>query len=90
MRHLKLIYFFLLLQLQMSTNGLHGQQLLTGAVGVKNIFSGQAIVVFGEDDYLELFFSVKHLQTQLIKTSALTNPSRPATPSAQITLFRIQ
>jgi len=27
MRHLKLIYFFLLLQLQMSTNGLHGQQL---------------------------------------------------------------
>jgi hypothetical protein len=66
------------------------KQLLTGAVGVKNIFSGQAIVVFGEDDYLELFFSVKHLQTQLIKTSALTNPSRPATPSAQITLFRIQ
>jgi hypothetical protein len=66
------------------------RQLLTGAVGVKNIFSGQAIVVFGEDDYLELFFSVKHLQTQLIKTSALTNPSRPATPSAQITLFRIQ
>ena len=66
------------------------KQLLTGAIGVKNIFSGQAIVVFGEDDYLELFFSVKHLQTQLIKTSALTNPSRPATPSAQITLFRIQ
>jgi hypothetical protein len=66
------------------------KQLLTGAVGVKNIFSGQAIVVFGEDDYLELFFSVKHLQTQLIKTTALTNPSRPATPSAQITLFRIQ
>ena len=66
------------------------KQLITGAVGVKNIFSGQAIVVFGEDDYLELFFSVKHLQTQLIKTSALTNPSRPATPSALIILFRIQ
>jgi hypothetical protein len=66
------------------------KQLLTGAVGVKNIFSGQAIVVFGEDDYLELFFSVKHLQTQLIKTTALTNPSRPATPSALIILFRIQ
>lgn len=66
------------------------RQFLTGAVGVKNIFSGEAIMVFGEDDYLELFFSVKHNQTQIFKTSALTNPSRPATPSAQITLFRIQ
>lgn len=66
------------------------RQFLTGAVGVKNIFSGEAIIVFGEDDYLELFFSVKHNQTQLLKTSTLTNPSRPATPSAQITLFRIQ
>jgi hypothetical protein len=66
------------------------RQFLTGAVGVKNIFSGQAIILFGTDDYLELFFSVKHNQTQLLKTSALTTPSRPAIPSAQITLFRIQ
>lgn len=66
------------------------RQFSTGAVGVKNIFSGQAIILFGTDDYLELFFSVKHNQTQLLKTSALTNPSRPANPSAQITLFRIQ
>ena len=66
------------------------RQFFTGAVGVKNIFSGQAIMVFGEDDYLELFFSIKHNQTQLFKTSTLTNPSRPTTPSAQIMLFRIQ
>ena len=66
------------------------RQFLTGAVGVKNIFSGQAVVVFTENDYLELFFSVKHNQTQLFKTSTLTNPSRPAAPSAQIILFRIQ
>jgi len=66
------------------------RQFLTGAVGVKNIFSGQSMVVFSEDDYLELFFSVKHNQTQLLKTSSLTNPSRPATPSAQIILHRIQ
>ena len=66
------------------------RQFLTGAVGVKNIFSGQAIILFETDDYLEIFFSVKHNQTQLLKTSALTNPSRPANPSAQITLFRIQ
>lgn len=66
------------------------RQFLTGAIGIKNIFSGQSMVVFGEDDYLELFFSVKHNQTQIFKTTALTNPSRPATPSAQIMLFRIQ
>ena len=66
------------------------KQFFTGAVGVKNIFSGQSMVVFGEDDYLELFFSVKHNQTQIFKTSTLINPSRPATPSAQIMLFRIQ
>ena len=66
------------------------RQFFTGAVGVKNIFSGQSMVVFGEDDYLELFFSVKHNQTQIFKTSTLINPSRPATPSAQIMLFRIQ
>ena len=66
------------------------RQFLTGAVGVKNIFTGQAMIVFGEDDYLEVFFSVKHNQTQLLKTSSLTNPSRPATPSAQIILYRIQ
>ena len=66
------------------------RQFSTGAVGVKNIFSGQTMMVFGEDDYLELFFSVKHNQTQLLKTSSLTNPSRPATPSAQMLLYRIQ
>ena len=66
------------------------RQFLTGAVGVKNIFSGQSMVVFNEDDYLELFFNVKHNQTQIFKTSTLINPSRPATPSAQIMLFRIQ
>ena len=66
------------------------RQFLTGAVGVKNIFTGQSMMVFGPDDYLELFFSVKHNQTQLLKTSSLTNPSRPATPSAQIMLYRIQ
>jgi hypothetical protein len=66
------------------------KQFSTGAVGVKNFFTGQSIVVIGEDDYLELFFSVKHNQTQLLKTSSLTNPSRPATPSAQIILYRIQ
>ncbi len=66
------------------------RQFSTGAVGVKNFLTGQLMMLFGEDDYLELFFSVKHNQTQLLKTSSLTNPSRPAIPSAQILLYRIQ
>jgi hypothetical protein len=66
------------------------RQFSTGAVGIKNFFTGQVMMLFGEDDYLELFFSVKHNQTQLLKTSSLTNPSRPATPSAQMLLYRIQ
>jgi hypothetical protein len=66
------------------------KQFYTGAVGVKNFFTSQAMMVFGDDDYLELFFSVKHNQSQLLKTNSLTNPSRPASPSAQIMLYRIQ
>ncbi len=65
------------------------RQFLTGAIGIKNVFSGQAIIPFGDDDYLELFFSVRNNHTQLIKTNNLLNPSRPATPSAQIILQRI-
>lgn len=66
------------------------KQFLTGSIGVKNIFSGQAMVPLGDADYIELFFSVKNSQTQLLKTSSLTSPSRPATPSAQIQILRIQ
>ncbi len=66
------------------------RQFQTGAIGAKNIFTGQAFISMGADDYLELFFSVRHGQTQLLKTNSLTIPSRPSTPSAQIHLFRIQ
>jgi hypothetical protein len=66
------------------------RQFLTGAIGAKNIFSGQAIIPIGEADYLELFFSVRNSQTQLLKTNSLSSPSRPSIPSAQIQLFRIQ
>lgn len=66
------------------------RQFLTGAIGAKNIFSGHAIVPMGEADYLELFFSVRNSQTQLLKTNSLSSPSRPSTPSAQILLYRIQ
>lgn len=66
------------------------RQFQTGAIGTKNIFTGQLILPVGDADYIELFFSVRHGQTQLLKTNSLTSPSRPSTPSAQILLFRIQ
>lgn len=66
------------------------RQTLTGPTGTKNILSGQGLIPLGEEDYIELFFSVRNIQTQLIKTNILSNPSRPATPSAQISIIRIQ
>ncbi len=66
------------------------RQTLTGPSGTKNILSGQGLIPLGEEDYIELFFSVRNIQTQLIKTNILSNPSRPAIPSAQISIIRIQ
>lgn len=66
------------------------RQFLTGPIGIKNIFSGEAVVAINEGDYIELYISTRSNQTQLIKTNTLTNPSRPATPSAQMYLYRIQ
>ena len=66
------------------------RQTLTGPTGTKNILSGQGLIPLGEEDYIELFFSVRNTHTQLIKTNILSNPSRPATPSAQISIIRIQ
>jgi hypothetical protein len=66
------------------------RQTLTGLPGTKNILFGQGLIPLGEEDYIELFFSVRNIQTQLIKTNILSNPSRPATPSAKISIIRIQ
>jgi hypothetical protein len=66
------------------------RQFTTGAIGTKNILSAQTMIPLGKEDYVELFFSVRHAQTQLIKTNSLSSPSRPAMPSAQIILFKIQ
>jgi hypothetical protein len=66
------------------------RQFLTGPIGGKISYSGEAVVAMNKGDYIELYISTRHNHTQLIKTNNLTNPSRPATPSAQIYLFRIQ
>ncbi len=66
------------------------RQTLTGPAGTKNFLFWQGLIPLEEEDYFELFFSVRNIQSQLIKTNILSNPSRPATPSAQISIIRIQ
>jgi hypothetical protein len=66
------------------------RQFQTGSVGSKNNYSAQSIVPIDKGDYIELFYSVRNNQTQLIKTNSLTTPARPSIPAAQIQLFRIQ
>jgi hypothetical protein len=66
------------------------RQFQTGPSGSKTLCALQAIIPIDKGDYIELFYSVRNNQTQLIKTNSLTTPARPMTPSAQIQLFRIQ
>jgi hypothetical protein len=66
------------------------RQFQTGPIGSKTLCALQAIIPIDKGDYIELFYSVRNNQTQLIKTNSLTTPARPMTPSAQIQLFRIQ
>jgi len=55
--------------------------------GVKNIFTGNYFVELGANDYIELYFSIKNINSNLYGTPAtLTTPSRPATPSVYISI----
>jgi hypothetical protein len=55
--------------------------------GYKNLLSGQYLVDLGADDYIEIFFSVKNVNTALVGIPAITTtPARPATPAAMCTM----
>ena len=55
--------------------------------GFKNLLSGQYLVDLGADDYIEIFFSVKNVNTALVGIPAITTtPARPATPAAMCTM----
>ena len=57
--------------------------------GVKNSFSGVYHIDLGDRDYIELYYSVKNSNTSLVSSALLSNPSRPGTPSAYLTIEKI-
>lgn len=58
--------------------------------GSKNIFTGNYYIELGVNDYIELYYSVKNINSVLYGTAATTvTPSRPATPSAYIIIHAI-
>ena len=57
--------------------------------GIKNLLSGSYLVDLGDNDYIELYFSVKNISTAATTTTAQASPSRPATPSVYIILQKL-
>jgi hypothetical protein len=57
--------------------------------GIKNLLSGSYLVDLGDNDYIELYFSVKNISTAATATAAQAGPSRPAMPSVHIILQKI-
>ena len=66
----------------------HNSYPITGS-GVKNLISTSFFVELGEADYVEIYFSVKNLNTSLAGSSVQSTPSRPATPAAMVTVQRV-
>jgi flavorubredoxin len=56
---------------------------------VKNTIIAQYYLELGEKDYIEIFYSVKTTNTQLVASPALSNPSRPMIPSAYLIVEKI-
>ena len=57
--------------------------------GIKNLLAGNYLVDLGDNDYIELYFSVKNTNSILTGTTTQASPSRPATPSAYIILQKL-
>lgn len=56
--------------------------------GLKNNLTSDYFIDLGDNDYIEIFFSVKNINSNLISTIAQASPtpSRPATPCAAVTI----
>ena len=43
----------------------------------------------GNDDYVEIYYSLKNINTSLAGANPQSSPSRPATPAATVSMQRI-
>ena len=67
----------------------HTSYTIQGA-GVKNIFTGNYFIELSTNDYIELYYSIKNSSTTLYGTAPITTtPSRPATPSAYLSIHSV-
>jgi len=58
--------------------------------GIKNTINNNFLLELDANDYIELFFSVKNVNTALQGTTSTTaTPSRPATPAASISMYTV-
>ena len=58
--------------------------------GIKNTINNNFLLELDANDYIELFFSVKNVNTALQGTTSTTaSPSRPATPAASISMYTV-
>ena len=57
--------------------------------GIKNTISNSFFVVLGNNDYVEIYFSLKNINTSLTSVNPQLTPSRPATPAAAVSIQRI-
>jgi len=56
---------------------------------IKNLLTGNYLVDLDDNDYIELYFSVKNISTSATANTAQASPSRPATPSVHIILQKL-
>jgi hypothetical protein len=58
--------------------------------GIKNTINNNFLLELDANDYIELFFSVKNVNTALQGTTSTTaTPSRPATPATSISMYTV-
>ena len=57
--------------------------------GIKNTISNSFFVALGNNDYVEIYFSLKNINTSLTSVNPQLTPSRPATPAAAVSIQRI-
>jgi len=57
--------------------------------GIKNTVSNSFFVALDNNDYVEIYFSQKNLNTTLASVNPQSSPSRPATPAAMVSIQRI-